>query len=132
MARPSIFTPELADKICEELAAGKSLRSVCASEEMPSLSSVFKWLREDEAFSHQYARAKDESADSYQDKIAEIGDDVLNGKYDPQAARVAIDAYKWTASKLKPKKYGDKLELSGDEEAPLAFNVTINGVKSQH
>jgi len=32
--------------------------------------------------------------------------------------RQRIDARKWTAMKLKPKKYGDKLALGGDADAP--------------
>jgi hypothetical protein len=79
---------------------------------------VWKWIRENDQFSQRYARAKEESAESYAEKITDIGERVLDGTYDPAAARVAIDAFKWTSSKLKPKKYGDKIhtEHSGKVE----------------
>lgn len=37
--------------------------------------------------------------------------------------RLRMDARKWVASKLKPKKYGDKLALAGDDESPLVVKV---------
>ena len=113
--RPTDFTPELGDEICAQLADGKSLRKICESKAMPNKATVFRWLRDDEEFSDQYARAKEESADALADDIQDISDGVLKKKYDPQAARVAMDGKKWIASKLKPKKYGDKLDLTGEQ-----------------
>jgi hypothetical protein len=88
------------------------MRSIARDETMPAMTTLFKWLREHEEFAQQYAIAKTESAEAWAEQIAEIGQDTLEGKYDPAAARVAIDAYKWTASKLKPKRYGDRLDHS--------------------
>jgi hypothetical protein len=78
-------------------------------DEMPSMTSVFKWLRIHEEFAQQYAMAKDASADALADEIVDIADDRQD---DPDAAsrRVRIDARKWVASKLKPKRYGDRIE----------------------
>ncbi len=113
--RPTDFTPELGDEICAMLADGMSLRSIVKLKNMPASSTVFKWLREIDEFSEQYARAKEESADALADDIQEISEGVLKKRYDPQAARVAMDGKKWIASKLKPKKYGDKLDLTGEQ-----------------
>jgi hypothetical protein len=57
-------------------------------------------------------RAKEEAADALAEDIIEIADEARQMRIDPNSARVAIDAYKWTASKLKPKKYGDKVDLT--------------------
>lgn len=38
---------------------------------------------------------------------------------DANSRRVRVDARKWYLSKLAPKRYGDRLELAGDKEAPL-------------
>ena len=67
-------------------------------------------------FSEQYARAKDESAHAHSERILEVVDRVLSEDVNPNAARVAIDAVKWTASRLLPKRYGDRLDanLTGD------------------
>lgn len=115
----STFTKEVAIKICAEIAEGKSLRSIVGRDDMPAMSTVFLWLSDNEWFSEQYARAKLESADAHADDINDIAKRTLEGTYDPASARVAVDALKWTASKLKPKKYGDKLELENNVKHSL-------------
>lgn len=87
---------------------------------MPERSTVYLWLLKHKEFSDMYARAKEDSADVDADDIKEIADDLTE---DPQSRRVRIDARKWIASKLKPKKYGDKLELAGDPNAPLVTRI---------
>lgn len=126
--RPSGYSQELADLICERLAQGESLRSVCRDEGMPAISSIFKWMREHEAFSKQYALAKQESADAMAEDIMDIADDgtndwmektnadgeiigwTLNGEH-VQRSKLRVDARKWLMAKMKPKKYGDKTEV---------------------
>jgi len=126
--RPSSFTQRIADEICAEIACGKSMRTVCRDEAMPSMSTVFKWLRERPDFSHQYARAKAEAADVLVEEILDIADDAtndwmevhdkdgvaagyrLNGEH-IQRSRLRIDTRKWIAAKLKPKKYGERVGL---------------------
>lgn len=128
--RPSTFSNDLADAICERLANGESLRSVCRDEHTPNMSTVFKWMREHPEFSNQYAKAKAESADALVEDMLDIADDgsndwmekhgkdgenlgwQLNGEH-VQRSKLRVDVRKWAASKLKPKKYGEKLELAG-------------------
>jgi hypothetical protein len=116
--RPTDYTPELGDLICSMLAEGISLKRVCEKAEMPSRQTIYTWLRIHETFLDNYMRAKDDSADAYADDIADIADRVMDRdpqrRIDPHAARVAIEGKKWAASKLKPKKYGDKLDLTGE------------------
>lgn len=101
---------------------------------MPGLSTVFKWLRENEKFSQQYAHAKAEASDALFDEIQDIADDGTNDwmeKRDAEGAvigwqqngealqrsRLRVDTRKWMMSKMKPKKYGERqvveLETSG-------------------
>ncbi len=108
IGRPTIRTPENAAAICERIANGESLRSICDDDKMPSKVAVLDWLNEDSTFATQYARAREEQADHYADEIIEIAD----VEKDAAKARNRIDARKWKASKLKPKKYGDKLDLN--------------------
>ena len=107
MGRPSDFTQELADEICRRIAEGESLRSICEPEGMPAPSTVCLWVVSNASFSEQYARARDAQADHYADEIVSIADT----EADPAKARVRVDARKWVASKLKPKRYGEKVEL---------------------
>lgn len=127
--RPCEFTPEAANEICDRLARGESLRSICADEQsgwLPSERTVFRWLETNDAFRQQYAHAREVQAETLVDQIIEIADgrDVLEREdMDAQAAndvavvrdhnrdRLRIDARKWVASKLAPKKYGDKLDV---------------------
>lgn len=143
MARPTDYSLELVDRICARLAQGESMRSVARDEEMPALSTIFKWLREHKEFSDQYAIAKEESADALVDDMLDIADNQVeqplivdglplqvDGKLvmvkdavSVNHARLRVDTRKWAASKLKPKKYGDRQILSGDEAAPLQVIV---------
>jgi hypothetical protein len=134
MARPSKFTQKLADIICERIADGESLRLICQSDDMPARSSVFKWLSEDKGFSDQYARAREAQADLLADEILSISDDTARDTIDTEngerannewiaRSRLRVDARKWLASKMAPKKYGDKVtqELTGPNGGPVQF-----------
>jgi hypothetical protein len=116
MGRPSLFTDELALEICDWISDGKSLRSFCEQEGRPAKISVLRWLRDNPDFSTQYARAREDGADSLADDIQDITDKVLSKEYDPNAARVAMDGKKWIAAKLKPKKYSERLDLTSGGE----------------
>lgn len=143
IGRPSSYTAELALVICERLVEGESLRAICREEGMPSQSMVFRWLEANEAFREQYARAREMQADTFADELTEISDDArndwmerhgekgedgepvkgwqVNGEH-IQRSRLRIDTRKWIASKLKPKKYGDKLGLgAADGLGPIQY-----------
>lgn len=114
--RPSIYSPEIADSILERLAAGESMVQICADEKMPGLRTVMRWAAEDQEFGTEYARAREAQAEVMDDKILTAAD---GADKDPQAARVKIEAYKWRAAKLAPKRYGEKIDVtSGGEKLP--------------
>lgn len=122
--RPSDYTDEKADAICERIVAGESMRAICADPDMPAISTVFRWLSLNAQFSEQYARAKEEQAEAFADEIVRIADkDVPDEDTAVLTARdrLRVDARKWVASKLKPKKYGDKVqtELTGANGGPV-------------
>ena len=106
--RPSKYTPELAQKICDELASGRSLRSVCGGEGMPSWSTVLSWRDSNKEFSDQYARARLSGYEQLADGLVDISDDNAG---DPQRDRLRVDTRKWLLSKMLPKIYGDKLDV---------------------
>ena len=112
------FTEEIADAILHGIAEGNSLVSILKEDDkLPSYTTVMKWLRKFPEFAANYARAREDQADHDADKIGDIAEQVVKGQVDPQAARVAIDAYKWAAGKRKPKVYGEKLAIGGDADA---------------
>lgn len=119
--RPSSFTQEIADEICERLVEGESLRKICRDERFPSVAAVCRWLGSNEAFREQYAHARVLQADTLADEIIDIADDssldtkivgedereVLNAEF-VQRSKLRIDSRKWFAGKLAPKKYGER------------------------
>lgn len=122
MARPSTYSDELADAICERIASGESVRSICSDDGMPAQSSVYKWLIDIEPFSEKYARAREIQAEILAEEIIEIADDSSrdsivdedgNEKVNAEfvaRSRLRVDARKWYASKVAPKKYGDRIQ----------------------
>ena len=141
--RPTDYNEDIAARICAELADGRSLRSVCRQDDMPDKATVFRWLAAHESFRDQYARAKEESADALVDDMIDIADDarndwmeragddagagwMLNGDH-VQRTKVRIDTRKWIASKLKPKKYSEKLDLtSAGDKLPAAQAIDLS------
>lgn len=121
MNRPTVFSPAIADEICERLSEGESLRSICDAPNMPSKAVVFRWLGGNDAFRDQYTRAREAQAEALADEITQIADE----EPDPARARVRVDARKWVASKLKPKKYGDKVtqEHTGPDGGPVQIEA---------
>jgi hypothetical protein len=109
MAGKTTFNEKTAHAILEAISHGQSLRKICQEKGMPAMSTVMKWLGENEAFSEQYARARDIQADYLADEILGIADGLPKQaeNEDIQAARLRIDARKWYAGKIAPKKYGD-------------------------
>ena len=135
IGRPTVFTRQVADIICIRISEGESLKSITLDEEMPDRATVYRWLAADPAFCDMYTRAREDQADTLADEIMAIADETpdLNPILDKHGALIEIqlhsayiqwqkqriDARKWTAMKLKPKKYGDRLVHAGDAENPL-------------
>lgn len=147
MARPSAYTPELAEIICARLAGGESLKSIGQEEAMPSERSVYRWLANPEnvEFRQKYACARESQAEAFLEEIIEIADNATddvqllgldNSESDDgravikhsaiQRARLQVDTRKWAMSKLAAKKYGDKTVVAGDKENPLQIEGNIN------
>lgn len=143
VGRPSDYSTDLAAQICGLIVEGRSLRSICQADDMPSCTTVFVWLQKHPEFTEQYVRAREAQADTLADELLDISDDARNdwmkrnhGDDDPgwvangehiQRSRLRVDTRKWIASKLKPKKYGDKLELASDPTSPLVVNIVKFG-----
>lgn len=117
MGRPSDYSEELAEFICDQIADGKSLRTICLADDIPNRSTVLRWLDVNAVFAAKYARAREAQGDVMDEMIA---DEARAATPETAAvARVRIDAYKWRASKLAPKRYGDKVALTGDADNPI-------------
>lgn len=134
MGRPSEYTPEIALKICEGLADGKSLREMCETDEdMPARGTIFRWLADrgnligDRPFQDHYALAREFAGDADGDDVAHYSRQAAKGEIEPAAATAAINGLKWSAGKRKPKVYGDAQTLrhTGPNGGPVEYaNLT--------
>jgi hypothetical protein len=120
IGRPTDYTPELADLICERIAThGIGLKKLCEMyDDMPEKITIRRWCLKNPQFRSQYARAKSFQIEALVDEIIEIADDTTqdaiinelgNRVYNAEfiaRSRLRIDTRKWLASKLVPKIYG--------------------------
>ncbi len=141
------YTAELGESICEAISDSQlGLKKLCESIDwMPKPTTIKKWIRIDkrenesdtEGFATLYARAKEEQADSLVEEMLTIADDdskdTLAGEFGEHGnavavarARLQVDTRKFIASKLKPKKYGDKLDVTTGGEK-IIIKVKVQG-----
>ena len=125
--RPTKFTPELADTICERIASGRTLASVCRDDDMPHRETVAIWTVRHKEFSDKYADARRKLMDHWADEVSDIAD---RSRETPGAVardRLRVDSRKWLLSKLRPHQYGDRLTL----DAEVRVNVTADELIAQ-
>jgi hypothetical protein len=127
IGRPSEYCADRAAEICGRMAEGESLKSICRDDRMPDIKTVYRWMMANAEFRHQYACAREDQADTMADEIIDIADEKTE---DANSRRVRIDARKWVAAKLKPKKYGDKVEttVQGPGGGPVENKWTVEFV----
>lgn len=139
--RPSRYSEEIAIEICDRLAKGESLNSICKSEHLPSESTVRDWSKDKKhPFSASYAKARETGYLRIADELLDIADDgtndwmerkndegeivgwVVNGEAIARS-RLRVDTRKWVLAKMLPKVFGDKVvnELTGPDGSPIQF-----------
>jgi hypothetical protein len=145
--KPAVsFDMQRAELICALIAEGQSLRKICSLESMPTVSAFMMWLAKGAAGEEpyktvleQYARAREAQAELYADEIVDIADDstqdelfndegkrICNAEFVARS-KLRVEARKWVAAKLLPKKYGDVTTLKGDKDNPIAPAIfTLN------
>lgn len=127
--RPSKYEPELAETILMRLAGGETLRQICRDDAIPvAHPTVLDWVRRDvEDFSDRYARARSIQCDVLFDRHLEIAqghhrdlDPASDSHILIQRDKLVADALKWRISKVKPDKYGRRVEHrhGGMDDAP--------------
>lgn len=135
LGRPTSYTPELANLICSRIAEGRSLRSICRDyDDLPVMATIFTWLSTRKDFLEQYEQACRERTEAQQEELLEMGDKAIEHaeEANPKAANAVVSAYKlkadnlkWSMSKMKPKKYGDAIDVTsgGDKIAVLPQEI---------
>ena len=123
--------------IFNQIVEGRALRNILKEDEgMPPAVTFFEWISKDSEKAKQYAYVCELRAEALFDEIIEIADDssndsikTANGEFQNsefiQRSRVRIDARKWIASKLNPKKFADKIDHTTDGEK-IQSTVIVN------
>jgi hypothetical protein len=122
------------------MTKGQGLLKICADDDMPDRTTVYRWLDADESFRDKYVRAREALMDFYAEQILVIAFDESGDVLIEQDAggrskavanhakvqrdRLKVDSLKWIASRLFPKRYGDKMELLGQREESKGFTIT--------
>jgi hypothetical protein len=110
---------EVANYVCAKIAdEHKSLRAIFYFKkdddfELPNLSTFVLWMNEHEDIAKQYARAMDVRQAILFDEVVDLSDD---SKGEVQRNRLQVDARKWALSKMNPKKYGDKVDVTSNQK----------------
>jgi hypothetical protein len=133
MARPIEWTQDKKEKAIEiiftEMAQGKSLRQILNqdNENMPSRKLFYEWVAKDKELSDHYAKVMDLRSDVLFDEMIDIADDTSNDTVYTETgekvnsewinrSRLRVDTRKWILSKMNPKKYGDKTDITTNGE----------------
>jgi len=115
--RPTDYTPEMADLICQRLMEEGTLLEACEKHsELPGTTTVYRWLAAHDDFRVKFARAREDVMEMWADEIVRVANDQ---SLEPNDRRVKIDTKKWLMSKIAYRRYGDKLIHSGDPENPV-------------
>ena len=120
---------KLADMVLAGMRNGLSTFKACAAVGVHH-STFVGWVGEDAELANNYARAREDLIERIANEVIELSDvDVgmqPDGKKDwaaVQKQKLQVDTRKWLLSKLDPRKYGEKLEVSGDPDNPLVQRI---------
>ena len=141
--RPTKYTDQLAQDICDGLIDGQSLNKLCMSDDMPCKASVYNWLSDPEhaAFLDKYTHARERQAETFMDQCVDIADDneddtitLVNkaGKeYEKvnhdhiNRSRLRVDTRIKIAERMAPRKYAiQHLEVSGPDKGPIEVGTS--------
>jgi len=117
VGRPTEYSPELAEKIAEQIALRVPMVKICADIGV-SEAAVYNWKRRYPEFVELVARAREFRAEARADQIDQYIEDLKSGKLDPNVGRTIILAEQWQASK-ENKRYGDRMAVTGADGKDL-------------
>ena len=126
MARPTEYNIDICKVICEKVSLGEHVKTVLDSESgYPTFPTWCKWKRENDELFNLYTRSIQDKAEMIVFEINQTMNDLRHGEIDAPTARVLIDTYKWMAAKFYPKMFGDKLDITSDNQKINSTNVIL-------
>lgn len=114
------YTDTLARTICDRLAAGESLLSICRDPAMPGYSTVLRWADQNTDFQAAYQRARLHQANTLIDEVL----DTARGDLPPADKQARMKGLTWAAGRISPRKYGEEVDAPDSGDGAL-FQVVI-------
>jgi hypothetical protein len=117
--RPSVYREDVAERILTQIAAGKSLPTICRAPGMPKVETIGTWIwRNHEGFADRYFHAFCARCSVMAQEAVDIVDEAVGGDMAAQScAKNRADMRKWLLSRLIPDRFGDRLALAGGASA---------------
>jgi hypothetical protein len=156
MGRPQVYNDMIGAYICREITKGRTITSICKDKDVPSLPTVFSWLNKlhpsfKEDFFKSYVMAREIQAEVLADEIKDIADDGKNDTYEIvnskgqkevrtdydhiKRSALRVESRKWLAAHLLPRKFSDRVELTGaggkDLIPAMPTQVTFNFIDNK-
>ncbi len=142
--RPEVYTEALAAEILERIASGESVISICSNEGMPSSRTVINWALFRPEFKKLYDMAKEIQSHVFAARIQDVAENQMIGEKvteyldkDGEVSSTQVtrhdmldhrknlgENYKWLASRMNPKAYGDKVQT----ENTNTHNINIKKI----
>lgn len=134
------YTDKIGNFICEQISHGKTMTSICKQKGMPSIAIIYNWLSPlspsyNEDFLKSYLIAREVQAEVLADEIKDISDefDEKDDGTKVNRARLRTENRKWLAAHLLPRKFSDRVELTGaggkDLIPAIPTKVVFNFIK---
>lgn len=146
VGRPTDYTKELGELICSKVREGNSLSRVLREPNMPTSSPVFQWLTIFPEFKENYEHSVQERTLAMGEEIIDIADDGTNDymtitkgsntyniedKEVTNRSKLRVETRKWLMSKMLPKKYGDKVDVTSDGKAIKGNSIMFTNFKDE-
>lgn len=142
VGRPTKYTPELAEKICDLIREGLSEREICSQKGMPDASTLGRWKDNNQEFCIQSARARKASAEKFNDELLELqanlnnelqtrllnGDDFPKGTV--EAFKVLMQEKARQISWRDDSRYGDRKTVKIQSDTPDLSTIDMEKLKA--
>ena len=129
MTKELTLTTSLSNNICQNLMEGKPLTQICQQKDLPSLTTIYKWINSNPSFAKQITQARKVGCQTYLDKM--ITELETASHKDVPILREKLHHYRWLASKLLPNLYGDKQEVIQDTKITIQWQQDPKIVEGQ-
>lgn len=118
----SIFDIVGIDAICNDLSGGVTMTAIAGKQNV-SVQALCQWIAADPSRSARVREARTEAAKLW-DELATDGIQNAADPFELAKAKEIAHHYRWRASKIAPKEYGDKIELDNKHSGQISMVIT--------